>query len=67
VTSVACCVEVAAAALGCGRLPRTQTFLDQHLNRWPEVRRDAWPDFPTRAIAALAQLPFRPDWEPLDR
>jgi hypothetical protein len=54
-------------ATGADGLRRTQTFLDRHLHRWPEIRRDAWPDFPPRAIAALAELPFRPDWESLDR
>ncbi|GAA1835625.1 DUF402 domain-containing protein [Microlunatus capsulatus] len=43
-------------------LRRTQLFLDRHLNRRHDVRRDTWPDFPPRAIAGLAALPFRPRW-----
>ena len=55
-------IDPATAADG---LRRTQTFLDRHLNRWHDIRRDSWPDFPPRAIAALAELPFTPDWDPL--
>jgi hypothetical protein len=47
---------------GVDGLRRTQKFLDQHLNRRHEVERDTWPDFPPRAIAALAALPFTPRW-----
>lgn len=43
-------------------LRRTQLFLDRHLNRRHDVRRDTWPDFPPRAIAELAALPVRPRW-----
>ncbi|MEV6637366.1 hypothetical protein AB0M54_42220 [Actinoplanes sp. NPDC051470] len=46
-------------------LRRTQAFLDRHLNRRHDTRRDTWPDFPPRAIAALAELPFRPRWQAL--
>lgn len=51
------------AATGADGLRRTQTFLDRHLNRRHDVRRDRWPDFPPRAITRLAELPFRPQWE----
>jgi hypothetical protein len=54
-------------ATGADGLRRTQMFLDRHLHRWPDIRRDAWPDFPPRAIAALAELPFAPEWDHLDR
>ncbi|WP_432983342.1 DUF402 domain-containing protein [Dactylosporangium sp. CA-233914] len=53
-------IDVAAGIDG---LSRTQKFLDRHLNRRHDTRRDAWPDFPPRAIAALAELPFSPRWE----
>ncbi|MDI6102127.1 DUF402 domain-containing protein [Actinoplanes sp. NEAU-A12] len=53
------------AATGADGLRRTQTFLDRHLNRWPDISRDSWPDFPPRAIAVLADLPFSPRWEAL--
>ena len=33
---------------------RTQLFLDRHLNRRHDTRRDSWPGFPPRAVAALA-------------
>ena len=52
-------------AAGIDGLRRTQTFLDRHLNRRHDTRRDCWPDFPPRAIAALAELPFDPQWEAL--
>lgn len=52
-------------ATGVDGLRRTQMFLDRHLNRRHDTRRDAWPDFPPRAIAALAELPFNPQWEVL--
>jgi hypothetical protein len=55
------------ATTGIDGLRRTQTFLDRHLNRRHDVRRDSWPDFPPRAIAALASLPFNPEWELLDQ
>ncbi|GAA1653613.1 DUF402 domain-containing protein [Actinoplanes couchii] len=44
-------------ATGIDGLRRTQHFLDQHLNRRHDTRRDIWPDFPPRAITNLAQLP----------
>jgi hypothetical protein len=53
-------------ATGVDGLRRTQAFLDSHLNRRCDIRRDAWPDFPPRAIAALAALPFAPQWELLN-
>ena len=55
------------AAAGVDGLRRTQRFLDRHLNRRHDTRRDAWPDFPPRAIAGLAELPFRPQWEAVGR
>ncbi|GIM89309.1 hypothetical protein [Paractinoplanes toevensis] len=54
------------AAVGVDGLRRTQRFLDRHLNRRHDIRRDSWPDFPPRAIAALAALPFRPRSESID-
>ena len=54
-------------ATGLDGLRRTQTFLDRHLNRRHDTRRDSWPDFPPRAIAALARLPMAPEWELLDK
>ncbi|MEU7871432.1 hypothetical protein [Dactylosporangium sp. NPDC049140] len=36
-----------------------------YCNRRHDIRRDTWPDFPPRAVAALAELPFRPRWEAL--
>ncbi|GGR05934.1 hypothetical protein GCM10010168_23960 [Actinoplanes ianthinogenes] len=54
------------AADGVDGLRRTQLFLDRHLNRRHDTRRDRWPDFPPRAIAALAGLPVVPGWEHLD-
>jgi hypothetical protein len=53
-------------ATGADGLRRTQTFLDRHLNRRHDTRRDTWPDFPPRTITRLAGLPFRPDWEQLE-
>jgi hypothetical protein len=53
-------------ATGIDGLGRTQKFLDRHLNRRHDTRRDTWPDFPPRAIAALAKLPFSPQWAALD-
>ena len=53
-------------AVGIDGLRRTQNFLDRHLNRRHDTRRDTWPDFPPRAISALADLPFTPQWEVLD-
>jgi hypothetical protein len=50
-------------ATGADGLRRTQIFLDQHLNRWPDIDRETWPDFPPRAIETLAALPFHPRWE----
>jgi hypothetical protein len=47
---------------GIDGLRRTQTFLDRHLNRRHDIRRDVWPDFPPRAIEGLAALPFEPRW-----
>jgi hypothetical protein len=55
------------AAAGVDGLRRTQRFLDRHLNRRHDTRRDAWPDFPRRAIAGLAELPLRPQWEAVGR
>lgn len=55
------------AAVGVDGLRRTQRFLDRHLNRRHDTRRDAWPDFPPRAIAALAELPFNPRWETVNQ
>ncbi|GAA2527294.1 hypothetical protein [Winogradskya humida] len=51
------------AAAGVDGLRRTQMFLDRHLNRRHDTRRDSWPDFPPQAIAGLAALPFDPQWE----
>lgn len=50
---------------GVDGLRRTQAFLDRHLNRRHDIRRDSWPDFPPRAIARLAELPFKPNWPQL--
>jgi hypothetical protein len=57
-------IDVTTAADG---LRRTQAFLDTHLSRQHDIRIDAWPDFPPRAIASLADLPFSPKGEPLNR
>jgi hypothetical protein len=54
-------------ATGLDGLRRTQTFLDRHLNRRHDTRRDRWPDFPPRAIANVAGLPFAPHWDVLGK
>lgn len=54
-------------ATGLDGIRRTQRFLDAHLNRRHDTRRDSWPDFPPRAITVLARLPFVPQWERLDQ
>jgi hypothetical protein len=48
------------AVTGMDGLRRTQRFLDRHINRRHDTRRDSWPDFPPRAIVALANLPATP-------
>ena len=63
----AICAGQIDVATGVDGLRRTQIFLDTHLNRRHDTRRDSWPDFPPRAIAELAKLPFAPRWESIDR
>jgi hypothetical protein len=47
---------------GVDGLRRTQRFLDRHLNRRHDTRRDSWPDFPPAAIARLAAIVYQPRW-----